>query len=103
MSSFGFNFLALSFSTELVDALRYKLQFLGIKLYGPANIFCDKNYVVKNGSVPNSMLNKSHNAICYHHLQESQVAGKILVGWIPGERNLLDLFTNTIMSGNIIH
>ena len=75
-------------ATELVEALRYKLRCFGVRLDGPDSIFCDNNVVVTNASVPTSMSNKRHNAICYHRGRESQAAGKIRVVWIPGEMNL---------------
>ena len=50
-----------------------------------------------------SVLNKRHNAICYHRVREAQAAGTIRVGWIPGEHNLADLFTKTTMAGNTRH
>ena len=70
----------LSIATELVEALRYKLRWFGVRMDGPASIFCDNKVVVTNASVPTSMLNKQHNEICYHQVRESQVAGKICVG-----------------------
>ena len=59
--------------------------------------------VVKNSSIPTSSMNNMHNAICYHRGREAQAAGIILVGWIPGEFNLADLFTKTTMSRNTRH
>ena len=92
-SSFGSYFLALRIATELVEALRYKIGCFGVRLDGPASIFFDNKLVVTNASVPTSMLNKLQNEICYHQVSESQVYGKIHVGWVPGERNLEDLLT----------
>ena len=57
--------------------------------------------VVKNSSIPSSILNKRHNDICYHRVRESQACEIIRVGWIPGEFNLYDLFTKTKMPGNV--
>ena len=51
----------------------------------------------------NSMSNKRHNGIFYHRVRESQEAGNIHVGCIPGERNLSDLLTKTTMAGNDRH
>ena len=38
----------------------------GIPIDGPADVFCDNQGVVKNTSLPESMLSKKHNAINYH-------------------------------------
>ena len=36
---------------------------LGVPMDGPANVFCDNNGVVKNTTIPESMLTKKHNAM----------------------------------------
>ena len=51
-----------------------------------------------NSSVPTSVLNKRHNAICYHRVREAQAAGIIRVGWIEGKENVTDVFTKTTIS-----
>ena len=59
--------------------------------------------VVNNFSIPISALNKRHNAICYHRFRETQAAGILRVGWIPGDFNLLYLFTKTTIHRNTRH
>lgn len=100
-SSFGSEFVALRIATEMIEALRYKIRCFGVPIDGPAEIFCDNKSVVNNASVPASVLNKRHNAICYHRVREAQAADIIRVGWIPGEFNLADLFTKTTMPANM--
>ncbi|GFH56846.1 hypothetical protein CTEN210_13322 [Chaetoceros tenuissimus] len=102
-SSFGSEYIALRICTEMVEALRYKLRCFGIPIDGPAEVYCDNQSVVTNSSVPSSVLNKRHNAICYHRVREAQAAGTIMVGWIKGEYNLADLFTKTTMTGELKH
>ena len=99
-SSFGSELVALRIATDMVEALRYKLRCFGIPLPGPATVLCDNKSVVTNSSVPASVLNKRHNAICYHRCRESQAAQKIRVAWIPGEMNLSDQLTKTTMPAN---
>jgi hypothetical protein len=100
-SSFGSEFVALRIATEMIEALRYKLRMFGVPLIGPTNVFCDNKSVVTNATVPSSVLNKRHNAICYHRVREAQAAGTIRVAWIPGTENLADLFTKTTLNGNV--
>ena len=102
-SSFGSEYVALRICVEMIEALRYKLRCFGVPVVGPADILCDNKSVATNSSVPTSVLNKRHNAICYHRVREAQAAGTIRVGWIPGEHNLADLFTKTTMAGNTRH
>ena len=90
-------------TTELVEALRYNLICFGVRLDGPGSNFFDNKLVVTNTSMSTLMLNKRHSAICQHQSRESQVAGNICVGWIPGERNIADLLTKTTMTSNSSH
>lgn len=70
-------------------------------IYGPSEVFCDNMSVVKNSTIPSSVLNKRHNEIFYHRVREAQASGIIRVGWIQSEYNLSDLFTKTTMPGNV--
>ena len=101
--SFGSEFIALMIGTDLVEAMRYKITCFGLWMDSPDSIFCDNKLVVNNTSVPTSILNKRHNAICYDQVRESQSAGKIRVRWIPGEINPADLLTRNTISGNDRH
>ena len=59
--------------------------------------------VVKNLSIPTSLLNKRHNSICNHRVGEDRAAGILRFGWIIVEFNLVDFFTTTTMPGNTRH
>jgi len=65
-STFGSEFIALCVATELIKGLCYKLCMLGVPLDGPANILVDNDSIIKNTTIPESVLQKKHNAICYH-------------------------------------
>ena len=95
-SSFGSEFIALRVAKEMIVALRYKLRMFGVPVFGPTNVFCDNNGVVKNTSIPQSMLQKKHNAINYHIIREAAAAGILRVGKEDGMTNLADLFTKVL-------
>ena len=59
--------------------------------------------MVKNSSVPESVLNKINNAICYYRVRESHADGTFRVRWIPGEYNHADLLIRNTMKGNMRH
>ena len=65
-STFGSEFVAMRIAKDMAIALRYKLRMFGIPIDGPADVFCDNQGVVKNTSLPESVLSKKHNAINYH-------------------------------------
>ena len=67
----------------------------GVPIDRPADVFFDNQPVVTNVSIPSSVLNKKHNSICYHRVQEAHTAGTIRVGWISGEHNKADIVTKT--------
>jgi hypothetical protein len=102
-SSFGSEFVALRIATELIESLRYKLRMFGVPIEGTTNVYCDNKSVVTNASIPTSVLNKRHNAICYHRVREAQAAGIINVLWIEGTSNLADLLTKTTLASNVKH
>ena len=41
---------------------------------GPGEVLCDSMPVVNNLIILTSVLNKRHNAICYHMVMEAQAA-----------------------------
>ena len=97
-SSFGSEFVALRTAKDMLDALRYKLRMFGVPIDGPVNVFCDNNGVVKNTTIPESMLAKKHNAINYHAIRKAVAARILRVGKEDGMTNLADLFTKVLMA-----
>ena len=95
-ATFGSELVALRICKELIVALRYKLRMFGVNLQGPASVFCDNRGVVKNMSIPESVLHKKHNAINYHAVREAIAADILRVGKEDGETNLADLFTKIL-------
>ena len=55
-SSFGSKFVTISAAKDILVALQYKLRMFGVPIDGPVNVFCDNNGVVKNTTIPESML-----------------------------------------------
>lgn len=102
-SSFGSEFVTLRIATEMIEAFRYKLRCFGVPIDGPAEVFCDNKSIVTNASVPVSVLNKGHNAICYHIVREAQASQIIRMVWIDGDMNIADLLTKTTLATNKTH
>ncbi len=67
-STFGSEFVAMQIATDLVVSLCYKLQMFAVPLVGPASVFYDNQGVVNNMTMPESVLSKKHNQICYHRV-----------------------------------
>ena len=49
-------------------------------------------------TLPQSVLKKRHNSICYHRVYEEQAVEVIGVGWIQGEYNQAHLGTSINLS-----
>jgi len=70
-SSFGSEFMAMKTAVEMTEGLRYKLRMMmGVPFDGPANVMADNMSVVKNTSIPESVLKKKSNSIAYHYVRE---------------------------------
>jgi hypothetical protein len=80
-STFRLEFRAMKNVVEMIEALRYKLQMLGVPIEGPTNVFCDNEAVCKNMTRPESILTKKHHSIAHHQSREAvyNVAGVITV------------------------
>jgi len=95
-STFGSEFIALRIATDLVVALRYKLRMFGVPLLGPANVLCDNQGVVNNTTLPESVLSKKHNQICYHRVREAVAASIIRIAKEDSSTNLADILTKPL-------
>ena len=95
-STFGSKLVALRICKDLIVALRYKLRMFGVRINGPAYVFCNNRGVVKNMSIPESVLHKKHNVINYHAVREAVAAGILRVGKEDRQTNLADLLTKIV-------
>ena len=95
-STFGSEFIAMKTVVEQIEALRYKLCMFGVPLEGPTSIFCHKESVFKNASIPDSTLKKKHTSICYHRSREAVAAGTVRIAKEGTTMNLSDLFTKPL-------
>ena len=67
---------------------------MGVPLDGPANVMADNMSVVKNTSIPESVLKKKSNSIAYHYVRERAASGSILVRHERTDSNIIaDILT----------
>ena len=90
--------MVLIISTQLLVSLNYRLRMFGIPIDNPVYFFCENKSVTKNVTLPQSVTNKRHNAICYHGLSEAYDTEVIRFGWIQSKYNQDDLGTKTTLS-----
>ena len=73
--------------------IRYKLRDFGAPIDGPTWMFGDNESVIKNSTIPQSVLKKRHNALSYHRVCEACVAGIMNFIHIPRSENPADVLT----------
>jgi hypothetical protein len=71
----------------------------GVPINGPAYTYVDKMSVVKNRSLPESVLKKKSNAIVYHACWETIAMGEMYGLYIQSKKNIDDLMTKGFPSG----
>jgi hypothetical protein len=98
-STFGSEFVALKIAVEMNIALRYKIRMMGVPIEEPTNTFADNSSVVTNVTIPESTLQKRHNAIAYHKCREECAAGAIRVAFEKGADNCSDGLTKILVGG----
>jgi hypothetical protein len=86
-------------AVEVLRSLRYKLRMMGIRISGPTYGFGDNLSVIRNKSMPESVLRKKNNSICYHAIREAAAMGEIWTTHESGITNPVDLFTKVLPGG----
>ena len=62
---------------------------------GAACVIADNMSVVHNCSTPESVLKKKSNSVAYHFCRERAAACIVSIGWVPSDKNILDMFTKS--------
>jgi hypothetical protein len=73
---FGADFVATKNGIETCSGLCYKLIMIGAILSGPTYVYGENMYVVHNTHMPDSVLKKKSNSICYHAVRKSDDMGE---------------------------
>ena len=97
-SSFGAEFMAMNHCTEYIRGLRYKLRMMGIPCEGLSYVYGDNQSVLKNGSVPDSVLKKKSNSIADNFVREGVAMGEWLLAYVHTKQNLADVLTKPLPS-----
>ena len=95
-SIFGSEFTALKNTVELVTSIRYKLRMFGVPIYGPTDMFCDNEAVLKKSSTPESVLRKKHHSVAYHKCCEAVASGICRIAKEDTDTNISDIFTKVL-------
>eukprot|EP00957_Ditylum_brightwellii_P147855 11259140-Ditylum_brightwellii.AAC.1 len=74
-STYSAEFCAMRTAVEEVQAIRYMLRCLGVKVKTSTLISGNNRSVILSSTVLGSLLRKKHVAIAYHKTRESVAAG----------------------------
>jgi hypothetical protein len=69
------------------------LRYLGVSIKGESVLFGDNQSVITSSTDPQSPLNKRHNALSYHRVQEAIVAGIVDFQKIQDASNVADVLS----------
>ena len=95
-STYGAEFCAMRSAVEEVQAIRYMLCCLGVKVRHTSLICGDNKGVIQNCTLPDSLLNKKHVPITYHMSREAATAGICHPIKIKSEHNFADILTKAV-------
>ena len=89
-ATYGSEFVPAKTATEQIMDLRNTLRYLGVPIMNKEYMFGDNKPVVTSSTIPQSILNKSHNMLSYHRVREA-IAAKILeFHWCSSSQNRSD-------------
>lgn len=95
-STYGAEFCAMRTAVEEVQAIRYMLRCLGVRVRTASLICGDNKGVIQNCTISDSLLKKKHVAIAYHRTREAAAAGMVHPVRTRSEHNFADLFTKSL-------
>jgi len=105
-ATYGSEFVAARIATEPIIDLRTTLRYMGVPLVkmshayvsgdnidNPSYLFGDNKSVITSATLPQSALNKRHNALAYHRVREAVAAKIINFIHIEGKSNPADILS----------
>ena len=95
-ATYGSEFMVARQATEQIIDLRYTLRMMGVPIDGPAWMFGDNYSVIVSSTIPQSNLNKRHNALSYHRVRECIANNIIYFQHVEGKYNPSDILTKSL-------
>jgi hypothetical protein len=95
-ATYGSEFMVARQACEQIMALRYTLRMMGIPIDGPTWTFGDNASVITSSTIPQSTLNKRHNALSYHRVRECVASKIIYLLHVDGNLNPSDALTKAL-------
>ena len=93
VATYGSEFVAARIATDQIVDIRLSLRYFGVPIAGSTMMFGDNKSVVTSSTLPQSALNKRHQALSYHRVREAIAAKVLQFHHIPGEINPADVLS----------
>jgi hypothetical protein len=101
--TYGSEFMVAQQCCEQIIDLRYTLCLMVIPIDGITWVFGDNMSVIISSTIPQSTLNKHHNALSYHCIHECVAAKIIYLLHVEGANNPSDTFTKALLGLGLGH
>jgi hypothetical protein len=92
-ATYGSEFITAKLAVEQIMAMRLTLQYLGVEVHGATRLFGDNGSVVTSLLVPDSPLQKRHQALAYHYTREAIASKAVEFCHLPGDLNPADILS----------
>jgi hypothetical protein len=92
-ATYGSEFVAARLATDQMMDLRYTLRMLGAPIDGKSYMFGDNQSILMSSTIPHSSLNKRHNALSYHRVQEAVASDVLWFFYVKSTKNPADVLT----------
>ena len=73
---------------------------MGIPVGGPYYLYGDNQSVLKNASIPDSVLKKKSNSIAYNFVREGSAMGEWRLSYINTQETVADMLVKPLPSGD---
>ena len=93
MATFGSEFTVTRTGVDQIVDICTTLRYFGVPVVEKTCMFGDNESVVKNSTLPQSVLKKRHNMLSYHRVREAIVAGILTFHHINGKDNPADILS----------
>jgi hypothetical protein len=101
--TYGSELVAARIVTELVVKVHFMLRSLDVALEVPTLMLGDIISLVRNTSVPSSVLMKKHNAITYRPVGEAIATKVMRFAYVKSEENGIDILTKSLSNSRFHH
>jgi hypothetical protein len=92
-ATYGSEYISARTCVDQIMDLQTTLRYLGIPIRDMSYMFGDNESVINSSTQPHSKLHKRHNALSFHRVHEAIASGYIVLTYLPGKFNPVDILS----------